>query len=146
MKKITIKIIKDSGAIEPKYMTENAAGADLYAVLDGNIAIDPMERVIIPTGIRMEIPSGYEVQLRPRSGLAFKKGLTLLNTPGTIDSDYRGEVKVIAINLGHDTITIANGDRIAQMVVNEITQANFTDVDSLEDSKRGEGGIGHTGV
>lgn len=140
-----IKIVKADNVTLPKYMTAGAAGADIYACLKEDIEVKPMERVLVSTGIKMSIPEGYEVQLRPRSGLAFKHGLTLLNTPGTIDSDYRGEVKVMIANLGTENFIIKNGERIAQMVVNKVPQAEFEIVESLEESERGAGGFGHTG-
>ena len=142
---IKIKLKIDDNVTIPKYMTAGAAGADIYAKIEQDIELKPMERTLVSTGIKMAIPEGYEVQLRPRSGLAFKHGLTLLNTPGTIDSDYRGEVKVMIANLGTETFVIKNGERIAQMVVNKVPQAEFDIVDSLEESERGAGGFGHTG-
>ena len=146
MNKVTIEILKSGSAQVPKYMTEGAAGADMYASLDNDVIIHPMERMLVPTGIKMAIPEGYEVQLRPRSGLALKHGLTLLNTPGTIDSDYRGEFKVLIINLSNESFKISNGERIAQMVVNKIEQASFNEVSDLSESTRGKGGFGHTGL
>jgi len=132
----------------PAYETPGAAGADLRANLPdkGAINLAPGARALIPTGLRMEIPSGFEVQIRPRSGLALKQGLTLLNTPGTIDSDYRGPVGVIMINHGQDPVTITHGMRIAQLVVAPVVQMGFTLVDVLSDSSRGAGGFGSTGT
>ena len=132
----------------PAYETAGAAGADLRANLPdkGAINLAPGARALIPTGLRMEIPSGFEVQIRPRSGLALKQGLTLLNTPGTIDSDYRGPVGVIMINHGQDPVTITHGMRIAQMVVAPVVQMGFALVDALSDSSRGAGGFGSTGT
>jgi dUTP pyrophosphatase len=144
-KNIVIKIVKNSSVTSPKYMTIGAAGADICADISTNIEIKPMERMLIPTGIKMAIPLGYEVQLRPRSGLALKHGLTLLNTPGTIDSDYRGEVKVLVVNLGLETIVIKPQERIAQIVVQEVIQGRFVEVEDLEASERADGGFGHTG-
>ncbi|MCI5696517.1 MAG: dUTP diphosphatase, partial [Spirochaetia bacterium] len=118
---------------------------DICALLSESITVRPMERVLVPTGLFFEIPEGYEIQVRPRSGLAIKNGITCLNTPGTIDSDYRGEVKVILINLGNENFTINNGDRIAQIVVSPVTLGNFVKTDSLESTERGEGGFGSTG-
>lgn len=135
----------------PSYETAGAAGADVRANFpvkdrsDG-VIISPGERALVPTGLRVEIPAGYEVQLRPRSGLALKKGLTLLNTPGTIDSDYRGPLGVILINLGDEAVVIAHGERIAQAVVSPVVQASFEVTGGLTESDRGTGGFGSTGV
>ena len=142
---IDIKCVAQNGAIIPEYKTTGAAGADICALLSESITVRPMERVLVPTGLFFEIPEGYEIQVRPRSGLAIKNGITCLNTPGTIDSDYRGEVKVILINLGNENFTINNGDRIAQIVVSPVTLGNFVKTDSLESTERGEGGFGSTG-
>lgn len=147
-----IKMMWDDGADQdlglPGYETPGAAGADLRANFADKGAIDlpPGARALIPTGLRMEIPQGFEVQIRPRSGLALKQGLTLLNTPGTIDSDYRGPIGVIMINHGAEVATITHGMRIAQMVVAPVVQAGFVLVDSLSDSTRGTGGFGSTGT
>lgn len=131
----------------PSYETSGAAGADLRAnVPDGSVTLAPMERALIPTGLHMQIPQGYEVQIRPRSGLALKHGMALVNSPGTIDSDYRGPVGVIVLNCGHDPFEITHGMRIAQMVVAPVVQAEFTLVDALEDTSRGTGGFGSTGA
>ncbi len=135
-----------SGAILPSYQTAGAAGADLCACLTEPLVLAPGQRAIVPTGLSFAIPSGYEIQLRPRSGLAAKHGVTVLNSPGTIDSDYRGEVKVILINLGTEDFTIFPGDRIAQMVVAPVEQAQFQVVDALSATERGQGGFGSTGV
>ena len=143
---IDIPITADDPALLPTYATAGAAGADIRAHLQEPIELAPNEIVAIPTGLRMEIPAGYEVQVRPRSGLAFKAGITVLNTPGTIDSDYRGEVKVILINQSVRTFVVEPGMRIAQMVVAPVTQAQFTLSDSLATSARGAGGFGHTGL
>lgn len=134
----------------PAYETSGAAGADIRANLPpdlrtAGLALQPMERAICPTGLRVEIPAGYEMQIRPRSGLATKHGITLPNTPGTIDSDYRGPLGVALINLGQETYQIHHGDRIAQMIVAPVVQARFTVVDALSPSDRGEGGFGSTG-
>ena len=143
--KILLKI--EVGAQAPVYSTKEAAGADIRAFLpDGPITLLPGEFRMIPTGIRLEIPVGYEVQVRPRSGLAAKHGITVLNSPGTIDSDYRGEVKVILINHGKEEFIINSGDRIAQLVAARVEQALFQLSDELNDSERGEGGFGSTGV
>ena len=129
----------------PAYMSEGAAGMDLYAALAEELILRPGERALIPTGIFIAIPPGYEAQVRPRSGLAHREGLTMLNTPGTIDSDYRGEVAVIAINLGLEPITLRRGDRIAQMVAAPVTRVSWQPVAELPPSSRGSGGFGHTG-
>lgn len=143
--KILLKM--EVGAQAPVYSTKEAAGADIRAFLpDGPITLLPGEFRMIPTGIRLEIPLGYEVQVRPRSGLAAKHGITVLNSPGTIDSDYRGEVKVILINHGKEKFIINSGDRIAQLVAARVEQALFQLSDELNDSERGEGGFGSTGV
>ena len=130
----------------PEYQSLAAAGADLHAFLDSDLILKPGERAAVPTGICLEIPQGYEGQVRPRSGLALKNGIGLLNSPGTIDSDYRGEVKVILINLGQEPFTIKNGDRIAQIVFSPVIQAEFIPMDKLPGSERGDGGFGSTGV
>ncbi len=129
----------------PVYQSDQAAGADLFAAIEEALSLAPLERRLIPTGIRIELPDGYEAQIRPRSGLAAREGITLLNAPGTIDADYRGEVKVILVNLSDTPATIAPGQRIAQMVVAPVTRARFESVDSLSESRRGEGGFGSTG-
>jgi dUTP pyrophosphatase len=130
----------------PEYATEGAAGMDLRALLDAPIVIAPGKRALIPTGLRIELPLGFEAQVRARSGLAAKHGIGLVNGVGTIDSDYRGEIQVCLINLGEETFTVSKGDRIAQMVVARHVRATLTPVDALDDSERGEGGFGHTGV
>lgn len=130
----------------PSYETEQAAGMDLRAALGKPITIEPGKRALIPTGLKMALPAGYEAQVRPRSGLAFRNGITMLNTPGTIDSDYRGELKVLAVNLGEEPFTIRHGDRIAQMVIAPVTQAIVEEADTLEKTERGAGGFGSTGV
>lgn len=129
----------------PAYATADAAGLDLRAYLETAVTLQSLERALIPTGLFMELPAGYEAQVRPRSGLAIKQGLTLLNTPGTIDADYRGEIKVIMINLSNEPQTIAPGDRIAQMVIAPFIQARLEAVDILTTTERGNGGFGHTG-
>jgi dUTP pyrophosphatase len=128
----------------PAYMTEGAAGMDLYADLDGAIEILPLQRLLIPTGIAIALPIGFEAQIRPRSGLALKQGLTLLNSPGTIDSDYRGEIQIIAINLGAEPIVIERGQRIAQMVVQRVVRVQWQEVGDLAATAREAGGFGHT--
>jgi dUTP pyrophosphatase len=125
-------------------MTDGSAGMDLAADLEGDLVLKPLERTLIPTGIAVALPSGFEAQIRPRSGLAFKKGLTLLNSPGTIDSDYRGEIQLIAINLGQEPVVIRNGERVAQMVVQRVCKVQWEEVNELPPSRRNEGGFGHT--
>ncbi len=141
-----IRIKAEKGAVIPHYATEGAAGADISAYLSAPVTLRPGEYKAIPTGLFMEIPEGYEVQVRPRSGLALKHGITVLNAPGTIDSDYRGEVKVILINHSSEAFTIQNGDRIAQIVVARVHRLPFVEVDDLSATERGEGGFGSTGV
>jgi dUTP pyrophosphatase len=129
----------------PEYKTPGAAGADLRAAIVSPLSLGPGERAAVPTGLRLELPPGYEAQVRPRSGLALEKGVTCLNTPGTIDSDYRGEVKVILVNLGKEAVEILPGERIAQLVLAEVSRAKFVTADSLGATGRGEGGFGSTG-
>lgn len=145
MNEITIKIINQSDNELPNYATPGAAGMDLRAFLKEPETLKSLERKLIPTGIFMEIPEGFEGQVRPRSGLAIKNGLTCLNSPGTVDSDYRGELKVILINLSQEEHIIHNGDRIAQMVFCKVQRANLQPVSELEATIRNEGGFGHTG-
>lgn len=130
----------------PSYESEHAAGMDLRAALDESITLAPGERSLIPTGLQMALPAGYEAQIRPRSGLAHREGITMLNTPGTIDADYRGEVKVLAINLGETPFEIQHGNRIAQMVIAPVVQGSPKEVDQLPESERGSGGFGSTGI
>lgn len=141
-----VKIINKSKNELPKYATPMSAGMDLRANLSENVVMHIGTRKLIPTGIHIQLPKGYEAQVRPRSGLALKKGVTVLNTPGTIDSDFIGEIGVILINLGHEPFVIANGDRIAQLVIAKHEQAEFVEVETLEDTERGDGGFGHTGT
>ena len=129
----------------PMYMTDHSSGMDLYAHINEKITISPMERMLVPTGISIALPDGYEAQIRPRSGLAVKHGITLLNSPGTIDADYRGEIMVIIINLGDAPFTVQRGDRIAQMVIHEVSKVEWRESSILEDTQRGGGGFGHTG-
>jgi dUTP pyrophosphatase len=145
MAAISVKIINKSANPLPAYATAEAAGMDLRASLETAISLQPLERVLIPTGLFIELPSGYEAQIRPRSGLAIKQGLTLLNTPGTIDADYRGEIKIIMINLSNEPQAIAPGERIAQMIIAPFVQAQLEPVELLTDTVRGTGGFGHTG-
>lgn len=140
-----IKIVNRSKHSCPAYETVASAGMDLRADLDNPVKIRSLERVLIPTGLFIELPLGFEAQVRPRSGLAIRHGVTVLNTPGTIDADYRGEIKVIMINLSQDPYTIRDGDRIAQMIISSHTTAEWEEVDQLEGTGRGEGGFGHTG-
>ena len=142
-----LKIKKiNSKAIIPQFMTKHSAGMDIYACIDYRVTVKPMERVLISTGIAVSIPEGYELQIRPRSGLAIKHGITLLNTPGTIDADYRGEIKIILINLSNEDFTINHGDRIAQMVLNKVENFEIKLVENLDETDRGTGGFGSTGV
>lgn len=141
-----IKILNKSHHPLPEYSTPFSAGMDLRANVDAPLVIRPMERVLVPTGLYMALPEGYEAQVRPRSGLALKHGVTVLNTPGTIDADYRGEIGVILINLGHDDFVIRDGERIAQMVIARHEHAEFVSVETLDKTERGEGGFGHSGV
>lgn len=145
MNKIDIKCVASLGAVIPQYKTLGAAGADVCAFLSEPVILKKGECAMIPTGLFFAIPQGYEIQVRPRSGLAAKNGVTVLNTPGTIDSDYRGEVKVILINLGNEDFEIKNGDRIAQIVVAPVTIGNFVQVAELDETERGAGGFGSTG-
>ena len=141
-----IKIINQSNNPLPTYETPNSAGMDLRAYLpDGPITLEPMQRRLVPTGLFMEIPEGYEGQVRPRSGLAIKSGITVLNSPGTIDADYRGQVCVILINLSDQPFAVNSGDRIAQLVIARCEQADIVQVETLTETERGAGGFGHTG-
>jgi dUTP pyrophosphatase len=141
-----VKIINQSNNPLPEYKTKGSAGVDISAHLTETVVLKPLERQLIPTGLFLELPEGVEAQIRPRSGLAIKNGITCLNTPGTIDSDYRGEIKVILINLSNEDFAINNGDRIAQMVIAKHEQVIFEAVEVLEATTRGAGGFGHTGV
>lgn len=141
-----VKIINRSHHELPQYATEQSAGVDLRANLDSPIEIRPMERCLVPTGLFMSLAKGYEAQVRPRSGLAVKRGITVLNSPGTIDADYRGEVCVILINLSADTFVIEDGERIAQLVIARHEQAEWEQVEVLDETERGAGGFGHSGV
>jgi len=143
---VKIKIINKSGHKLPHYETLASAGMDLRANLESPITLKPLERAIVPTGLFMELPVGYEAQVRPRSGLAAKKGITVLNAPGTIDADYRGNVGVILVNLSNEDFTIENGERIAQMVIAKHERAQWEEVETLSDTDRGEGGFGSTGT
>lgn len=145
MNKVRVKIVNKSGNPLPKYESLQAAGLDLRSNVDAPVTLQPMERRLIPTGLYIELPDGYEAQVRPRSGLALKRGLTVLNSPGTIDADYRGEIGVILINLSQETQTIEPGERIAQMVIARAEQAELTETEVLGATERGEGGFGHSG-
>ena len=143
---LNIKIVNHSHHPLPAYATALSAGMDLRANLDSPIVLPPLGRALIPTGLFMAIPAGYEAQVRPRSGLALKKGITLLNTPGTIDADYRGEIMVLLINFSQEDFVINDGERIAQMVLAKHEQCDFIEVEELDETERGAGGYGHTGV
>ncbi len=142
---VIIQIINRSANELPAYATEGSSGMDVRAHLSAPVRLNPLERVLIPTGLFAEIPVGYEWQVRPRSGLAVKQGITCLNTPGTIDSDYRGEIKVLLVNLSQEPQYIANGDRIAQLVLAKVEKANLMPAITINETQRGEGGFGHTG-
>jgi dUTP pyrophosphatase len=144
---VSVQVKASPGAVLPTYATAGSAGADVYAYMDPDTAIvlEPGDTALVPTGLFLEIPQGYEAQIRPRSGLAARYGITVLNTPGTIDSDYRGEVRIILINHGQQPYSISRGDRIAQMVIAPVQQASFVPADDLQDSHRGSGGFGSTG-
>ena len=142
---LTIKIINQSNNPVPAYATAGSSGMDIRAQLDEAMTLQPMERQLIPTGLFIELPFGYEAQVRPRSGLAIKQGLTCLNSPGTVDSDYRGELKVILINLSGEAQVIHTGDRIAQMVIQKVEQAQLQEVEIISETQRGQGGFGHSG-
>ena len=146
MHDVVIKIINTSGNNLPEYATNGSAGMDIRASLQAPVKLQPLERAMIPTGLYFEIPQGYEAQMRPRSGLAIKHGITCLNSPGTIDSDYRGELKVILINLSNQEQIISNGERIAQVVISKVEKALLQPVEQLQESLRGGGGFGHTGT
>jgi len=143
---MTIRIINRSKNILPAYETAHAAGMDLRADIDGTIVLGPMERKLIPTGLFIELPEGFEAQIRPRSGLAFKHGISIVNSPGTIDADYRGEIKVLLINFSQELFPINSGDRIAQMIVARHEKVVWDEVEVLTETSRGAGGYGHTGV
>jgi len=143
---IDLSIINKSNNPLPKYQTKQSAGLDLCAFLDDELILKPMDRKLIGTGLFIALPEGFEAMIRPRSGMAFKHGITVINSPGTIDADYRGEIKIALVNLSQENFTIKNGDRVAQMVINKYEQVSFNLTDSLEDTERGAGGYGHTGV
>ena len=143
---VKIQVVNRGHQQLPAYATPQSAGMDLRANLSEPITLHPMERRLIPTGLHIALPEGYEAQVRPRSGLALKHGLTVLNTPGTIDADYRGEIGVVLINLSQDEFLVEDGERIAQMVIASCEQCDFEEVEVLDETERGEGGYGHTGV
>jgi len=146
--KIQIKRVRediDSDIPLPRYMTKQSSGMDIYAAVDQDVLIKPGERKLIPTGIAVAIPKGFEAQIRPRSGMAFKNGIGLVNSPGTIDADYRGEIGIMAINLGDEPFTIKRGERVAQMVINKVYHASFELTEELDTTDRDSGGFGHTG-
>lgn len=140
-----VKIVNLSKHPLPEYKTKSSAGMDIRANLDDVVTLHPLERKLIPTGLYIELPEGYEAQIRPRSGLALNEGLGLLNSPGTLDADYRGELGVIVVNLSNAVIKIEDGERICQMVINKVEQAEWVAVEELSDTERGKGGFGHTG-
>jgi len=140
-----VQVINRSGHALPHYQTELSAGMDLHADLKEEITLAPLQRALVPTGLFIALPQGTEAQIRPRSGLAYKHGVTVLNSPGTIDADYRGEVKVLLVNLSNEPFVVQNGERIAQMVVARHEQVQWNEVETLEDTVRGAGGFGHTG-
>lgn len=146
MPEISIRIINQSDNNIPHYATPGSAGMDIRANISQPVILQPLQREMVPTGLFIELPDGYEAQVRPRSGLANKKGITCLNSPGTVDSDYRGEIKVILINLSGEEQTIQHGDRIAQMIISKVEKAKWEMVTQLNETTRGEGGFGHTGV
>ncbi len=143
---IKVKVVNRGHQQLPAYATAQSAGMDLRANLDAPVTLHPLERKLIPTGLHIALPVGYEAQVRPRSGLALKHGLTVLNTPGTIDADYRGEIGVVLINLSQEDFVVNDGERIAQMVIARHEQGDFEEVEVLDETERGEGGYGHTGV
>lgn len=143
---MTVKVVNKSGRALPEYATPLSAGVDVRACVENPITLGPLERALVPTGLYLQIPEGYEVQVRPRSGLAAKKGITVLNSPGTIDADYRGEVKVILVNLSSEPFVIEDGERIAQLVLAKHERIGWESVESLDETVRGEGGFGSTGT
>lgn len=143
---VKIKVVNKGHQLLPRYATAQSAGMDLRANLDAPIVLRPMQRQLVPTGLHIALADGYEAQVRPRSGLALKHGITVLNTPGTIDADYRGEVKVLLVNFSDEEFVINDGERIAQMVIARYEQASFEQVDELDETDRGSGGYGHTGI
>ena len=143
---VQIKVVNKGNQPLPKYQTSQSAGMDLRANIDAPVLLKPLDRKLIPTGLHIALPEGYEAQIRPRSGLAIKKGITVINTPGTIDPDYRGDIGVVLVNISNEDFVVQPGDRIAQMVINKFEQAEFEVVEELDETERGEGGFGHTGT
>ena len=143
---VEIRVVNKGRQPLPAYATKQSAGLDLRADIDEDVILQPLQRQLIPTGLHIALPEGYEAQVRPRSGLALKHGVTVLNTPGTIDADYRGEIGVVLVNLSRDSFTVHPGERVAQLVVARYEQADLVSVDVLDETERGEGGYGHTGV
>ena len=143
---VKIKIVNKSRHALPEYATVQSAGMDLRANIESPITLKPLDRVLVPTGLYIALPEGYEAQVRPRSGLAIKKGISIVNAPGTIDADYRGEIGVVLINLSNENFVVEDGERIAQMVISRYVQADFEKVDVLDETERGIGGFGHTGI
>lgn len=143
---VQIKVVNKGNQPLPKYQTIQSAGIDLRANIDAPVILKPLDRKLIPTGLHIALPEGYEAQIRPRSGLTIKNGITIINTPGTIDPDYRGDVGVILVNISNEDFVVKPGDRIAQMVINKFEQAKFEVVEELDETERGEGGYGHTGI
>jgi|TARA_B110000902_G_scaffold52285_2_gene60382 dUTP pyrophosphatase len=143
---LDVFVINKSNNPLPGYQTKQSAGLDLCAFLEENVVLNPMDRKLVGTGIYMALPEGYEAMIRPRSGMAFKHGITVINSPGTIDADYRGEIKIALVNLSTEVFTIKNGDRVAQMVINKYEQVKFNLTDNLDETERGSGGYGHTGI
>ena len=143
---VQIKVVNKGNQPLPKYQTSQSAGMDLRANIDAPVLLKPLDRKLIPTGLHIALPEGYEAQIRPRSGLAIKNGITCINTPGTIDPDFRGDVGVILVNLSNEDFVVKPGERIAQMVINKFEQAEFELVEELDETERGEGGYGHTGI
>ena len=143
---MTIRFINKSNNPLPRYESREAAGMDIRCYLTEPVTLQPLERKLLPTGLFMELPAGYEAQIRPRSGLALKRGLTVLNSPGTIDADYRGEIMVLLVNFSNEDFVVKDGERIAQMVIAQYAKATFESVEVLDETERGEGGYGHTGV
>jgi dUTP diphosphatase len=146
MNQVKVKVVNKSTNELPKYQTVQSAGMDLRSLVDKDILLEPLERALVGTGLYIELPVGYEAQIRPRSGLAYKHGLTVLNSPGTIDADYRGEIKVLLVNLSNESYLIKAGERIAQMIIAEHRQVDWQEADSLNDSERDAGGFGSTGT
>jgi dUTP pyrophosphatase len=146
MERVKVKIINRSGHELPAYETPSSAGMDVRAAITEPVTLHPLERMLIPTGLRVQLPQGHELQLRPRSGLALKHGISLVNTPGTVDADYRGEIGVIVINLSNEDFVINPGERICQMVITNYTHVEWEEVERIDETKRGEGAFGHTGV